>query len=364
MEINNYPHFRIVLKKPTFRFPLVFELLIWLLYICMYKYSYYLDQAQLPLIPNSNFPYLQICLYSICSTLYVIPYYRWAVPALLLRKRYWLFLLITLLVFTVVAHYNLVAMAWLFAQSTKGLAVHSFFVTSLHAYNPDLNLRLTDLIAFLCIAFARFSAQSEEQRHRVETDHLQLQLTMLKSQLQPHFLFNTLNGLYGLSLSGSKDTPRFILLLSQMMQYILYDCDREVVDLNDELTFLKGYFELEQQKFPEAEISMKVTGEPNGIQIPPLLFLPLVENSFKHGKHKISDKAGVNAEVTITHRQLIFRISNELLETTTAMTQLVNGGIGLVNIRKRLQLYYPGRHQLNLQQTATAYLVTLTLQLA
>ncbi|MES2276240.1 MAG: sensor histidine kinase [Bacteroidota bacterium] len=351
-----------MLKKPVFRFPLVFELLIWLLYICMYKYSYYLDQAHLPLVPDSNFPYLQICLYSICSTLYLIPYYRWAVPALLLRKRYWWLLAITLLLLTVVAHYNQVAIAWVFAKATNGMVVQGFFINQF--YGPELNLQLTDLIAFLCIAFARFSSQSEAKRHRIETDHLQLQLSMLKTQLQPHFLFNTLNGLYGLSLSGSKDTPRFILLLSQMMQYILYDCDREMVNLADEITFLKGYFELEQQKFPEADILLNVSGMTDNIPIPPLLFLPLVENSFKHGKHKISDKAGVKAQLIMDKQQLSFRISNELMAAPPATLKAKNGGIGLVNIRKRLDLYYPNRHQLDLQHTETTYIATLTLQLA
>lgn len=330
----------------------------------MYKYSYYLDQARLPLIPDSNFPYLQICLYSICSTLYLIPYYRWAAPALLLRKRYWLLLLATILTFTIVTHYNIIVMAWLFAKCTGGLVVHSFFLSLYQNYTVSLDTRLIDIIAFLCIAFARFSAQSEVRRHRIETDHLQLQLSMLKTQLQPHFLFNTLNGLYGLSLGGSKDTPRFILLLSQMMQYILYDCDSESVNLGDEVTFLKGYFELEQQKFPNADISFETGDLPDGLQIPPLLFLPLVENSFKHGKHKLADDARVAARLSLNNNQLIFEISNDLLSNTRTELKPKSSGIGLVNIRKRLDLYYPDRHQLILNQTDTLYSATLNLQLA
>ncbi|MCR8559520.1 histidine kinase [Mucilaginibacter sp. BJC16-A38] len=350
-------------KKKTITFPIAFEVLIWLLYVCLYKYSYYLDQAHLPILRDSNFPYLQVCLYSICSTLYLIPYYRWAVPKLLHLKRYWLLFGATVLVFIFLMPINDVAWGWIFAKCTNGLTVHRFFVIQSSWFGPDLNLMFTDLLAFFCIAFARFSYQNEQLRHQMETDNLQLQLGMLKAQLQPHFLFNTLNGLYGMSLTESKDTPRFILLLSQMMQYILYDCDTETVNLQDEMTFLKGYFELEQKKFPKSKIILDVPELIPDVNVPPLLFLPLVENSFKHGKHKLEDTAGVEARLTVSDKEIRFIISNDVYEQSVPAAKPASGGIGLINIKKRLELYYRGRYELSLDQKDNQYIATLIIKL-
>jgi hypothetical protein len=350
-------------KKRLITFPVGFELLIWLLYVGMYKYSHYLDEAHLPLVPDSNFPYKQVGLFSICSTLYLIPYYRWLVPKLLFAKRYWVLFGCTLLVFLVINPLNTYVIGHIFEWFTRGLTVHHFFASPGELYAPDLNIVFTDLLAFFCIAFARFSYENEKLRHQMETDNLQLQLGMLKAQLQPHFLFNTLNGLYGMSLTESKETPRFILLLSQMMQYILYDCDKETVSLQDEETFLKGYFELEQKKFPKSKITFEVPELIPDIAIPPLLFLPLVENSFKHGKHKIEDTAGVKAILTVRPREIKFTITNDIYEQAPPAAKPANGGIGLINIKKRLELYYPNKYQLSLHQNGNQYIAELIIKL-
>ncbi|WP_379087845.1 sensor histidine kinase [Pedobacter sp. UC225_65] len=301
-------------------------------------------------------------MYSICSTLYLIPYYKWAVPRLLYLKKYgWVFLL-SLVYFIFLTTLSNMAVSWVFAQFTQGMPSHRFFASGYVGFFMDWNMILTDAIAFLCIAFSRFSYTNEVQRHKVETDHLHLQLNLLKTQLQPHFLFNTLNSLYGMSLTGSKDTPRFILLLSQMMQYILYDCDQEEVDLKEELVFLEGYFELEQKKFPHAKIVMKVAEDIPELKIPPLLFLPLVENSFKHGKHKLENDAGVFAELSFKDGQLIFRIENEMLPAIPIALKNKRGGIGLSNIKKRLELYYPNRNQLLFTEEDHIFVAELSLK--
>ncbi|RZM28455.1 MAG: hypothetical protein EOO88_08880 [Pedobacter sp.] len=351
-----------MIKKVNFNFPLVFELLIWVFYVGMYKYSAHLEYAHLPHIPNNDFPYLGICLYSICSMLFLIPYYRLIVPKLMTVKRYWLLLLVTLVYFIPVYIYALQAMAWIFAEATPGMVVQKYFVYLFNNPFLDIDVMLVDLLTFLCLAFARFSYQAEQRRYQVETDNLHMQLSMLKTQLQPHFLFNTLNSLYGLSLTGSKETPRFILLLSQMMQYILYDCDKELVEVQDETGFLKGYFELEQQKFPTAKIVLDISIDSPGVKIPPLIFLPLVENSFKHGRHKLEDGAAVDAKITITTEQIDFEISNDKLQYRAGIAK-ERGGIGLVNIRKRLELYYPGKYTLEFKETADEYHAHLNIKL-
>jgi len=269
--------------------------------------------------------------------------------------------IVTLVCFILVVPYTNFAMSWLGAKLTAGETVNQFFLNSTGYW--ELDLILTDFIAFFCIALARFSYQNEVQRHKIETDHLQLQLTMLKTQLQPHFLFNTLNSLYGMSLTGSKETPRFILLLSQMMQYILYDCDQEEVTLDDETNFLKGYFELEQKKFPKAAITLQTPVIKGTIRIPPLLFLPLVENSFKHGRHKLEDKAGVEAVLNVSGNKLTFTIKNDKLDPAPPGLKKKPGGIGLVNIRKRLDLYYPDKYELIINEINNQYIAEVIINL-
>jgi sensor histidine kinase YesM len=348
-----------VLKKTAVNFPIVFEILVWLFYVCLYKYSYFVSEAHLPSDHSQNFPFLELCLYAIFSSLYLIPYYRLIVPKLLHLKKYMWLLLATIVYFVLITTWNNVAVAWVFEKFTQGQDVNRFFVINSAGFFMDWNIILTDLIAFLAVAFSRFSFQNEQLRHKIETDHLQLQLNQLKTQLQPHFLFNTLNSLYGMSLTGSKETSRFILLLSQMMQYILYDCDQEEITLAEEMEFLKGYFEIEQKKFPNAMITLQLPEHIPQLKVPPLLFLPLVENSFKHGRHKLEDGAEVTAQLLIDNQKLIFFIENDLMDIQQPAKSDKPGGIGLVNIKKRLKLYYPGRHHLQINSSKHSYQVQL-----
>lgn len=353
--------FRFVIKKNHFNFPLVFELLIWLIYVCIYKYSYHLDEAALPHIKDNDFPYLQILLFGISSSLYLIPYYRWLVPQFLLKKKYLLLFFITLFWFLLLGRYSNYGVAWVFSKLTSG-ALQGYFIFQYKVVFLDFNLTMTDFMAFFSISLCRYSYQSEQHRNKIETDNLKLQLQMLKAQLQPHFLFNTLNSLYGMSLSGSKDTSRFILLLSQMMQYILYDCDGEEVSIKEEVSFLKGYFELEQKRYPKANINLHISDSFADFKLPPLLFLPLVENAFKHGKYRLEDEAIVAGELLISANQLVFKIVNDRLDTVSLMPGKERGGLGLPNIKKRLALYYGDNFDLSLQETKHQYIAILTIK--
>lgn len=352
-----------VREKNTFNFQIIFEAMVWFFYVGFYKYSYLVDHARLPFIGPATFPYPEIGLYAIVSTFYLTPYYRWAVPRLLYIKRYLSLFLLTVVVFVFLTTYNNIAVSWVFFQFTQHQTVGIFFDRESAGFFMDWNMIMTDFIAFLSIAFARFSYQNQQERHQIERDHLQLQLTMLKNQLQPHFLFNTLNSLYGMSLVGSKETPRFILLLSNMMQYILYDCDRPMVPIQGEKGFMEAYFELEQKKYPEASIRLTMDEGPTSLQIPPMLILPLIENSFKHGKHKVANNCSVLAELTIENNELHFWIKNDKVPKMPFTEEKLPGGIGLVNIKKRLKLYYPERHELLLTENEESYMAKLTINL-
>jgi len=356
------------------RFPLVFELLIWSLYVGLYKYAEFLEEAaRLHKPARANFPYPQLALFALVATLYVLPFYRWLVPGLLRRRRYGALALASV----VYMWWGIKLNSWLaaalfgpFAAPPVLLAFYQKYEAlgrqePLGLYQPHLALLFTDLLAFGCVAFVRVAFEQEARRRLVERDHLALQLTQLKAQLQPHFLFNTLNSIYGLSLAGSPETPRFILLLSELMRYVLYDSGKEYIALSEEVTFLENYFEMEQRKYAEADITFTTTGDAAGWQVPPLLLLPLVENSFKHGRHHFSDEARVTATLHLAPGRLHFVLENDMLPALPAAAPASarrSGGIGLVNIRQRLHLYYPGAHELLLTEHDGRYRAELTLR--
>ena len=323
----------------------------------LYKYSAYVEQVPNHPAERSNFPYPHLSLYAGLATAYVIPYYRWLVPLLLQKRRYLLLLGLTLVYFWFGSLWNFRLANWLFVQlSQVGLGGWDA-----RPNRWNLGLTLTDLIAFSCVTFVRYAFENETRR-QIEKEHAALQLEQLKAQLQPHFLFNTLNSIYGLSLAGSPETPRFILLLSELMRYVLYDSGKERIDLADEVTFLENYFELEQRKYEGASIRFATSGaDLGGRQVPPLLWLPLVENSFKHGRHHFSDDARVEATLTATPGQLRFVIENDMLPSPPPASPRRGGGIGLENIKRRMQLYYPSTHALTLSEHAGRYRAELIL---
>ncbi|MFD1468453.1 sensor histidine kinase [Hymenobacter caeli] len=357
------------------RFPLVFELLVWALYVGLYKYNYYMEEAirRHPLAERANFPYPQLILFALAATLYAVPYYRGLIPWLLRRRRY------ALLVVGGVVYlwWGVKLNVWLAAQLFGPLAVPPVLADFYRLYagpwgrvlaigQPNMKVLLTDFLAFSCVAFVRYAFENEAHRRRIERDHLALQMDQLKAQLQPHFLFNTLNSIYGLSLAGSSETPRFILLLSELMRYVLYDSGKDDIALVEEVAFLENYFEMEQRKYAGARIRF-AAGGPGlaALRVPPLLLLPLVENSFKHGRHHFADGASVEATLVAGPDTLHFVIENDMLPAAppAAPGPRRSGGIGLVNIRQRLRLYYPGAHELLLSEHGGRYRAELTLRL-
>jgi signal transduction histidine kinase len=359
-------------SRPS-RFPLIFEGLVWVLYVGLYKYNYFMEDLRLLQVGRPNFPFPQLLLFALAASLYVVPYYRWLLPALLRRRRYAAWLLLAALGYL---WWGIKLNTTLAAGAFQGFAVppvlasfyQNYYQQGLHLLPrfgmPYLLLLATDFLAFSCVGFVRVAFEQEARRRHIEHAHAALQLEQLKAQLQPHFLFNTLNSIYGLSLAGSPETPRFILLLSELMRYVLYNSGKEYIALPEEVTFLENYFEMEQRKYAGASITFRAEGaELASLQVPPLLLLPLVENSFKHGRHHFSDAASVVATLTAGPGTLHFAIENDMLPAPPPATPRRSGGIGLHNIRQRLDLYYPGRYELRLSEENGRYRAELTLQL-
>jgi len=184
--------------------------------------------------------------------------------------------------------------------------------------------------------------QNESQQLIIAKSKAELQL--LKAQVHPHFLFNTLNNIYSLTLSASPKAPEMVKKLSGLLHYIIYECNQPQVTLEKEYKMLQDYMALEKIRYGEQmDMTIDIRGNYSDKTIAPLLLIPLVENSFKHGTSKMLSKPWVNLNIIIENDTLYFMLNNskpdEYINTNG------KNGIGLINVQKRLQLLYPGRYE-------------------
>ena len=207
--------------------------------------------------------------------------------------------------------------------------------------------------------------QQEKLTLQIAEQKLGAELKLLKTQLQPHFLFNTLNNLYGMVLTQHPKAGEVVLGLSEMMSYMLYECERNRIALDKEIANLKNYIELEKIRYGKRlDISFDISGPTSTHTIAPLLFIPFVENAFKHGVEPTAAKCWIRINLWLNDDELQFLIENSLPEEKEVVTQSKNNsnGIGLVNVQKRLELLYPNKHQLEIKQEETHF-VQLKLKL-
>jgi hypothetical protein len=202
------------------------------------------------------------------------------------------------------------------------------------------------------------------EKQELVTETMQSELRFLKSQINPHFLFNTLNSLYALTLKKSDLAPDIVLKLSEMMRYMLYECNEKWVPLSKEVNYIANYLELERiRQGNRVDISYEVQGLVSDQKIAPLMFIPFIENCFKHGLGNQISKGFVNIRLDVQGNEIDLRIENSKAEAMPRQLHPRSGGIGLVNVRRRLELLYPNRYKLNVEDTPTTYTVKLYLKL-
>lgn len=205
--------------------------------------------------------------------------------------------------------------------------------------------------------------QLQKQQLELEIQNVQIEKDFLKSQLNPHFLFNTLNNLYGLTIRKDDAAPEVILNLSDIMSYSLYESNTEKVLLERELAFMKNYVELERMRYPaDKPIVFHITGEEydSKLFIAPLLTFPFIENAFKYGLKRMKDPF-IHINITISNNTFFFHIKNDI---DAMMEKREFGGIGLANTRKRLQLIYPGQHELTVNNDGKTFDIHLKIVLS
>ena len=193
---------------------------------------------------------------------------------------------------------------------------------------------------------------------------LENELKYLRSQIQPHFFFNTLNNLYSLTIDKSEKAPDLILKLSDLMKYFLYETGKDYQTLKNEIAHIKDYIEIERLRYDETlKIDFNIEGEIKKTMIKPLLLIPLVENAFKHGARNSEKNPYININLIVTKSLINFKVENSFKNPTKKIKQQI-GGIGLSNVKKRLELNYgKGNYELNAFNEKNKYIAELKVSL-
>jgi len=286
------------------------------------------------------------------------------IPNYLLTKKQALFFLYSIYTFIVSAY--LIILSILYALVFL-IDLNSDETSPLTKTLPFIILGVY-FVVFMVIIFGlvlhnyKSIVKNEDLKSKFLQTQLQLkeqELKFLKMQIHPHFLFNSLNTIYGFALKKENETPEMILKLSNLLDYILYQVKKPKVSLNEEIAHIKEYIDLEKMRFRDSlNIEFKSEIDDEYVQIPPMLLIPFVENAFKHG-NIVDGFLTVEVDIKMVDNQLNFSIKNTVLNDTS---NEVEGGIGLENIQKRLELLFPNNYELNIKTTKKWFNVNLTIK--
>jgi sensor histidine kinase YesM len=286
------------------------------------------------------------------------------IPEYLVTKRYLLFGLYTL--YTVVVSGYLIMVSIFFSL----IYLANFEYSEMNPITKNILFigTVVYLVVIIVSAFKllKLNLENTEKAKQLETKILETQLKLkeqelnyLKMQIHPHFLFNTLNTIYGFALKKADETPEMILKLSNLLDYLLYQAEKPFVLLSDEINHMQDYIELEKMRFNKTlDVNFICDSNIETTKIAPMLLLPFVENSFKHGSLK-NGVLSITINLSSTLDSIKFSIENSSFKSDLTL----NNGIGLENIQKRLDLLYKNKYQLSIENLKTTFKVTLTLNL-
>ncbi len=281
--------------------------------------------------------------------------YFYLIPKLLLTKKY------------------LIYIVALFLCIISTLAL-SRFISYLVEFNPDDLLLANPIInkispiakanAYLMfiVSFVTSILLSLNNRlKQTEKEKLSAQISSLKQQINPHFLFNVLNGIYSVTIGKAPKAADMVEKLSKMMRYTLHETQQNFVPIEKEICYIENYIDLQKTRFDDSvKIEFNLEGNFDDKQIAPLLLIPFVENAFKHGVNP-EEECKIKIELRIKSDELFFRVTNKIIHLDKSIIE--ESGLGINNTRLRLQLIYPSKHQLVIDDSGDVYKVSLNINL-
>ncbi|QHT71962.1 histidine kinase [Rhodocytophaga rosea] len=330
-----------------------------------------------PGLPDYWFGFTLVLLVMPINIFYYYVVVKYLLPRFLYKRKYtWLTLsilctgLIAALLFRlneILLLYPLISKAYTKAGWSLSYNIHDPFIRQLtdpiHIVNA---IEQSNIIVWIGLGITFFRMWFERRQAAMEAE-----LNLLKAQVHPHFLFNTLNNLYSLTLQNSPQAPSVVLQLSEMLRYMLYECNSASIPLTKEVRIVESYIELEKIRYKERlDLNFNCKGDLSSSQIAPLLLLPLVENAFKHGASRELTQAWINIDLYLKTDKLKFKVSNSIPDKDLPGNEELNerasektDGIGLSNIKKRLEILYPSAHRLRVFREEDMFLAILEVDL-
>jgi sensor histidine kinase YesM len=344
-----------------YRLPLHYHFFFWLTYFLFntFRWGSYFNDYLYSLKTNLlGFPiHMTLCYLNI---LIFMPY-------LVYRKRYLLYVLCILssIFLMVIIKFNLTYL--LITHDVWPEGPETIDKLTLN-YTIDMMMGELYVITFVTAIKITFDFLKEQKRVTdLERSQLETELLFLKSQISPHFFFNTLNNIYSLSVEKSNKTPKVVLKLSELMRYMLYDTKSKKQTLENEILCIQNYLDLERIRNDDRlEVNMSVSGDIHNKKISPIILLTFIENAFKHGVNKNTGRVKININFKIKDDFLHFTITNPMPEITQHKDNFnKSGGIGLENVKKRLELgYNKNDYKLSFQNKKNIFAVKLMIKVA
>lgn len=296
--------------------------------------------------------------YLVFGVTYVALFYfhtYFLLPRLYFRRRYVLYFCFVSLLLLMINYMR--PFDHLFSRTPHPVAAHRLPLLKLDTVSDFLFLLTISLS--IALAITRRRRQTEQQALYAETRKTQAELSFLKAQINPHFLFNTLNNIYSLAMTRNENTAMSIMKLSNMLRYVTEDTRHDYVLLENEIDCLRDYIDLQKLRLTtKTQVNFSVTGSPGIKCIAPLVLLPFLENAFKYGvsNHEPSE---INIQLATSENHIHFFCSNKLFRMVSDNSQT---GIGITNTRQRLDHLYPDKYELQISEDNGAYAITLQLQ--
>lgn len=264
--------------------------------------------------------------------------YLWGIDRLLLKRQYVLFIVFNLLIFMLTRSFDMIFNNLFdIAANNKPHHAPSAGMRSVFVYN-DIIFFALGVGASLGLSYAKRLSHSEMERKRLETEKLESEISLLKYQMQPHFFFNTLNNIYSLIGKSPAEAQKAVHTLSKMMRYILYENTPETISLSKEIEFMQNYSQLMRLRMNEdVRFELTLPDTATDIAVPPLLFIPLLENAFKHGTAGVGQHF-ITCRMLLDEKHLEFVVENSM--TDKPDEDRSRSGIGIANLRKRLEILF------------------------
>ncbi|MES2519162.1 MAG: sensor histidine kinase [Bacteroidota bacterium] len=290
------------------------------------------------------------------AVLSYLNYFYW-LPRFLLHKNIGRYLLEFFVPFIFIVTLHIYLKRFIYAE--LGDVKHFLYSSKFIFQHAMITLFIAIFVGML--KFAEDWLELEAKRKEVENEKLTAELTFLKAQINPHFLFNTLNNLYYLAFTNSPNTTEVIAKLSQMMRYMIYDSNNVKVLLSKEIEYIENYISLEKLRLNnQIPIQFEVSGQVGQAQIVPLILITFLENAFKHGVSNNSTDAYILVSLSVQNQELIYTVENSKLTSSNHE----KSGIGLQNVSRRLDLSYANKYQLEVMDDENSYKVCLTLDIS